>query len=69
MYIELLPIKILLEEQHKNVSDKNERSKLSKVLQEELNTTLIPTFSFEVYKKTTEEKMALKTMKKLYKNK
>ena len=68
MYIELLPIKILLEEQHKNVSDKNERSKLSKVLQEELNTTLIPTFSFEVYKKTTEEKMALKTMKKLYKN-
>tara|TARA_R110000822_G_scaffold131423_1_gene268411 strand:+ start:1385 stop:1594 length:210 start_codon:yes stop_codon:yes gene_type:complete len=69
MYIELLPIKILLEEQHKNVSDKNERSKLSKVLQEELNTTLIPTFSFEAYKKTTEEKMALKTMKKLYKNK
>ena len=69
MYIELLPIKILFEEQHKNVSDKNEKSKLSKVLQEELNTTLIPTFSFDVYKKTTEEKMALKTMKKLYKNK
>lgn len=68
MYEETLPIRILLEE-YKPLETGEKTNWANLRLREEQDKRIISVLSFEIYRKTLEEKLALKAMKKLYKAK
>lgn len=65
-YTQHPPYKILLEETYKYSSEFDGKSKLQKVIQEELNTQLIESLSFEIYEKDQYEKKDIKLLKALW---